>query len=544
MHQDLLPDVTVLEYEEITLPIHLQQRTHSCKFCSFKSESKEDLERHYGMHYSFACDHCPYHTRVKDEIVSHAQNHGATNSSSSKGFSLVFDSSSPLKASPAKYPMQTPPIKQEPVSFSPPHSSTPVQDSSQPVPLDLSREPADDHVSSKDANSKTVPVPVKDLSHHEEEMDLDDDDAAAMGETSGQRTTPSSQEKAADKEAREIMEAEAANDTDKMNAEAAVAGEKQTRVYKCKHCQFSSSSNFEFRSHCSFHGLKGRFQCDYCTYSHSELSNVTQHRQVHSHQPGYNPDYKPQPRLEEPTAKGDDEPAPTISPRPTSTPAPEMFECPDCPYRTSVRKSYNIHVGMHGQKQQYICDFCDWSADRLVILVQHRTVHDKEPDFNASPKDCVFINQEYPKPKDIPGEFEAKLLDSRSTEESTPTASSDAESPPFKLSITKKMYSCPECPYVNSNHTAYDYHAGLHRGSGCFACEQCSYRTDRWGLYCQHSRLHEEQRALPVPQPNKADKADGRNHNSTNAPGGLPSEKSSDGDAAAGKKGFFDRICF
>ena len=552
MHQDLLPDVTVLDYEEITLPIHMQQRTYSCKLCPYKSESKEEVEKHYSLHCSqanFVCDHCPFTTKVKEEIVSHVHSHNASTATdpSSKGFSLVLDASSPIKTSPTKYPLQTPPIKQEPMSFSPPHASTPVQDPSQPAPLDLSTEPADDR---KDINSKAISLPVQKPDQCKERMDLDEDDANDVGaasEKAAQLTTACSQEKAADDEAREIMEAEAANDTDKVSTEAAAVGEKQVRVYKCKHCPYSSSSNFEFRSHCSFHGLKGRFECDYCTYSHGELANITQHRQLHSHQPGYNPDYKPQPSPEESTLKGEDGTTPTASPRPTSTPAPEMLECPDCPYRTSLRKSYNIHVGMHGQRQHYICDFCDWSADRLVILVQHRIIHDKEPDFDSSPKDSVFINPEYPKPKDVPGEFEAKLLDSRSSEESPQAAaSSDTQSPPFKLSITKKLYTCPQCPYVTANRTAYDYHLGLHGGPGCFACEQCSYHTDRWGLYCQHSRLHEEQKApSPAPQPSKADKADGSNHSSPAAtPGVLPSEKSYDGDAAAGKlRMLCRRIC-
>ena len=404
MHPDMQPDVTVLQFEEITLPI-----------------------------------------RQPADVSSGASPHT---------FSPV---SLPTKPTPSLLTLQPHVIKQEPLTFSPPRTSSPIQHTLEPIPLDLSADTGESSASSRQSDKD---VAGKASLASEEAMEME-----AEG--------PKKEGKTVEVEAQEIMEAEAANKTHSGPAD------KSLPVLSCKHCPFTTKSSYEFRTHWSCHGVRASYSCDYCTFSHQQLATLTQHRALHSHQPGFDPHYVPK-ETPPPPAQDGEAPAP-------AKPQPEDLQCPDCPYRTSARQAYAIHVGMHGQRLQYVCDLCDWSSDRLVILVQHRNVHADDPDFQESPEDSAFSNPEYA--KDVSGEFEAKLLDPKAKEEQSQTP---ALSPPFKLSITKKLYSCALCPYVTGNRAAYDYHGTLHGGPGCYACEQCSYRTQRWSLLCQHKRLHDE----------------------------------------------------
>lgn len=329
--------------------------------------------------------------------------------------------------------------------------------------------------------------------------------------------------KSADVEAKAIMEAENANATGEVSAsspahELGSITDKQFRSFKCKHCPYSSNSSHEFRKHCSFHGEENRYKCDYCTYSLDRLNLLSQHRKLHCDEHNFEPNPSVAKLLNhqailKPLLSADPESVlvATIDDDPSSPftssakknqsiaePAGEFFTCQYCPYKTTKDKAFEIHRGMHNLKRKYICDYCDWSADRLSLLYRHRNVHSSEEGFDSTPMDNIFINHEFA--EDRPGEFEAKLLDMGTSKEGGTlscalggSSSALSGSPPFKLSIVKKTYGCPHCPFTTGNKSSYDYHVGLHSGTGKFQCEKCSYNSDRWSLVCQHKRIHQEQ---------------------------------------------------
>ncbi|XP_076449811.1 uncharacterized protein LOC143286107 [Babylonia areolata] len=414
-HSDLQPNVIVLQYEELVLPVRQTARENSTRFTP-----------------------SPFSPTAVVEVAS-SQVKGRT------GVAVV---------------------KKEPLSSPPQASSSPADPITDCQPLDLSTEMAEDRQSDmqrdKDLTQQTPDVPDK-KEIPCKEMDVQ------------QKTNQPSGE---------ITYTDATHESGKSPGVETTKADEAQLEFRCKHCPFTSHSNYEFRTHSSCHGLKSRYKCDLCSFSHNQLTTVTRHRAVHSHQPGYTPDYVP--KLND-LSPADTNTASNASPAPAVA---ELLRCADCPYKTTVRKSYDIHMSMHGKRSQYICDFCDWSADRMVMLLQHRNIHSKEPDFDPSPEDHVFANPEYAKV--VAGEFEAKLLDSKSAEEQAQSAAAEGQTPPFKLSITKKSYSCSHCPYVTGNRAAYDFHHSQHDGPGCYACEQCSYRTQHWSHLCQHSRLHDE----------------------------------------------------
>nr|KAG5712170.1 hypothetical protein BaRGS_014520 [Batillaria attramentaria] len=462
----------------------------------------------------YRCSECPYHTFCRNNIVKHRRQHLISNR-----YQCRYCSYSATRAF----------LLQQHERFHNEEES--AANSSDVSPSkhyqDLILDPFDPTL-----ESCMVGEDDMDIDHEEDEVDTDAEVDEVMGTATKQpplKRTPhtSGQEKAADKEAKEIMEAEAANASGKSTPtsglDAAILAEKQFRTYKCQHCPFSSNSSFEFRKHCRFHGMQNRYKCDRCSYSLDRLNLLTQHRKLHSDEPDFDPNPPTSQLLNheailKPLSTSETEsmqvslndedhnlipspkpssPAPTIATKPEASTVDELLVCPSCPYKTQAQKAFAIHSSMHGLKRKYICDFCDWSADRLSLLYQHRRVHASDPDFDTTPIDSIFLNHEFA--EDVPGEFEAKILDLGASKDggqpsaAGPTTSiASSLSPPFKLSITKKMYTCQHCPFVTGNRASFDYHQAMHSGPGCYACDSCSYRTERWSLLCQHNRLHEQ----------------------------------------------------
>lgn len=283
-HPTLLPDVTVLEQEEIAVHFHRQTKTaagtSSCKVCPYQSESTEELERHYETdhgHLSFVCDHCPFISEVREEIVRHVDsNDSACTSPKPKGFTVIFDASSMPQTSPSLFSMpqtshhpssmpqtshspslDVQPFFEELSPFSPPRASTPHLDCSHPALPDLFTEPSDTRSSHKDKEDEAVFPPVENASSRKENVGLgvNDDDDVVTGETDRMETPSSSQEKTTDEEEEMTGRKSTTGDRSAVNAERVNKGGKPTRVYRCKHCPYVSISHCSFvlRQHCVTH---------------------------------------------------------------------------------------------------------------------------------------------------------------------------------------------------------------------------------------------------------------------------------------------------
>lgn len=470
----------------------------------------------------YKCSKCPYHTFCRNNIIKHRRQHIITsryrcrfcNYSATRAFLLQQHERFHLEETSATSPN---------VSQSKPYQ-------------DLILDPFDPDAESKLMPSSSVTVNNEEVDEEMDENDCEVGQLIEIGKAGKKQPSPDrgicqssgqgkSWEHAVDKEAKEIMEAEAANASGKCTP----LSEKQFYNFRCMSCPFSCNSAFELRKHSQFHGMENRYKCDHCSYSLSRVNLLNQHRKLHCNEPDFD--------LNPPTSKllnhqaitkvpvdsepenlshlTDDDFAPSslassslslnssgITAKPDSS-SNELLLCASCPYKTGIEKAYLIHCGMHGMGRKYICDFCDWSADRLSLLYQHRKVHASDPDYDPTPLDSIFLNHEFA--ESVPGEFEAKILDLGSAKQEgrsscTPNSShtpnstlmSNSISPPFKLSITKKLYSCENCPFVTGNRSSYDYHLTMHKGVGRYMCDQCTYCVDRRSLLCQHKRLHDE----------------------------------------------------
>ena len=172
-HPTLLPDVTVLEQEEVAVHFHRQVKTaagtSSCRVCPYQSESTEELERHYETyhgHLSFVCDHCPFISEVREEIVHHVDsNDGACTSPKPKGFTVIFDASSMPQISPSPFSMP----QTSPSPFSMPQTSPSLFSMPQTSPSPSNMPRTSYHPSSTPRTSLS-PASMPQTSHHPSSM--------------------------------------------------------------------------------------------------------------------------------------------------------------------------------------------------------------------------------------------------------------------------------------------------------------------------------------------------------------------------------------
>ena len=164
-----------------------------------------------------------------------------------------------------------------------------------------------------------------------------------------------------------------------------------------------------------------------------------------------------------------------------------------CPYRCNALRSFKCHIHMHGLNKKYICDHCNWSADRLNLLYQHRKVHASVPGYVLTPEDIVFLNREYALDNDLNSHMAE--INTLNPKKSMAVMDLDVGSDKSLLSknmADKKVYICKLCPYTCNNKNSYSYHKNLHGIKAKYTCTHCSYSVDKMSLLSQHIRLHQQ----------------------------------------------------
>ncbi|GFO38652.1 suppressor of presenilin protein 4 [Plakobranchus ocellatus] len=452
-----------------------------------QTQSNESMFKHFKLNAGrmrYRCSACPYRTTCKSNIIKHKRQH-----QHNKRYKCSKCSYSAARAVLLKNHMDA---HDTPVSdnegqhndiFCNPHSPGEDFKSDENDDMDV------DEIEEDDACSD----------------DLNEMDAKAI----------------ADLEAKDILEAEAAHKaiaaadikSDSVNCEDKL----QTRKQTCPHCPYSSSSGIEFQKHVGFHNTQDHFKCDFCSYSIDRLNLISQHRKLHSDQAGFESNPSASQLLntsfllkqqEEGDAaasaessndaasfttknrpREETEDLSTSDPKNAQTAATSHHTCNLCPYKSSSKKTLDIHISGHGLRKRFLCDFCDWSADHSSVLLQHRKVHDGEPTYSSNLKndESAFLNTEFD--EGASGEFEAKIMD-------TPVKDGDASpaaamSPPFKLTVVKKSYPCKACPFKTNSKSSFAAHKGMHESGEEFSCPHCTYQAKNKGLLLQHIRFHQ-----------------------------------------------------
>ena len=287
----------------------------------------------------------------------------------------------------------------------------------------------------------------------------------------------------------------------------------QFRNYKCTDCPYSSNSNAEYTKHLRLHGTDKRFKCDFCTYSLDRVNLISQHRKLHFQEKNF--EYAPliskllnkkheeyesmvikvgkemaYPPVESATKVTDDQIDMYLYQNPGDD--KNRYLCNKCPYKCQALKSFKCHLQMHGINRKYKCDYCDWSTERLNLLIQHRRVHSSEKEFDPAPGELHFLNREFF--LETADQTEAVVGMTTVSFEDTQSATGDKLE---KKTISgEKIYHCKLCPFQSENMNTYSYHKKLHCIQAKYSCSECSYSINNHTSLNEHINLHQKEREL------------------------------------------------
>lgn len=168
----------------------------------------------------------------------------------------------------------------------------------------------------------------------------------------------------------------------------------------------------------------------------------------------------------------------------------KRYKCHKCPSAFEKREQYKVHLNLHGSKQRYNCEFCDYSVKYYANYVQHLKKHKMNSEALAARDDVEMevedeeVTESSDKKLSLGDQQTLNILQQRLLVNSA--------SP--KEEEKKVIFTCPNCPYVNHRKDAVDNHQKRHVSvSGMknnHTCEHCDYSVPQAHYLRDHTKLH------------------------------------------------------
>ena len=142
----------------------------------------------------------------------------------------------------------------------------------------------------------------------------------------------------------------------------------------------------------TLHGSNNRFKCTECDYSSKTAQNLVKHQVVHRRH-AETTNAVPLPRVPPPDPqfgifmRGNPNfiyPGYLRNGRLKE----KRYKCHKCPSAFEKREQYRVHLTLHGAKQRYCCDTCDYSVKYYANYVQHLKKHEANALAQASRRQC------------------------------------------------------------------------------------------------------------------------------------------------------------
>ncbi|XP_014485264.1 PREDICTED: zinc finger protein 91-like isoform X2 [Dinoponera quadriceps] len=184
------------------------------------------------------------------------------------------------------------------------------------------------------------------------------------------------------------------------NGASSAAQRTGNQVFTCAKCPARYFKLDALEYHMTLHGSNNRFKCNDCDYSSKTAQNLVKHQVVHR-------------RHNESNSEASSPPANIVqatSPSHTaSSPDPQFglfmrgnpnfvypgylrngrlkekrYKCHKCPSAFEKREQYRVHLTLHGAKQRYRCETCDYSVKYYANYAQHQKKHLANAEAQAS----------------------------------------------------------------------------------------------------------------------------------------------------------------
>ena len=302
------------------------------------------------------------------------------------------------------------------------------------------------------------------------------------------------------------------------------------KLHRCRFCPYTNVRGVNLRLHEKMHGYRGissvtgkeLLKCPYCDYHVANKGLLTHHVKVHSHQ--YRPGIDEINDTEKIGSDNEDNEDDTFSMSTTSkteVKSPQLnvkdlpknvayyvkyddntgehilervltkkWSCEKCPYVSGKKAQFERHVLLHGSKQKYLCEYCDYSVPAYQLLVEHRKLHLK-PNPNLLSVQSILNLQQLPEvPADVAAaaNFTGSSAGSESNSVNGDELNLYENSSQFKE--PKKLYRCDRCPYTNVRRDYLLTHLKFHMTRSELTCPYCDYSVHQPNLLNQHIRVH------------------------------------------------------
>ncbi|CAI9735193.1 finger Xfin [Octopus vulgaris] len=283
------------------------------------------------------------------------------------------------------------------------------------------------------------------------------------------------------------------------------------KLLKCSKCPYTNIRNRNLRLHELMHGRRSSghplLKCPHCDYFVGSKGLLSHHLKVHQHQ--YVPDLNDNTiseleQLEGISLEPDDD-LNDKSDMEISTESKvdalldiaqfKKFCCEKCPYASAKRTHFERHIELHGSKQHYTCEYCDYSVPSNNLLVQHRKLH-FSPNPNLVATQSISNLQRLPEiPADVALASALPPLDSNDPVPLSVTHDhldlyEHVQPEKDDSDIVKKVYHCDRCPYSNTRRDHMVTHLRFHVVRSELACPYCDYTVSKNHLLAQHVRVH------------------------------------------------------
>lgn len=280
------------------------------------------------------------------------------------------------------------------------------------------------------------------------------------------------------------------------------------KLLKCPKCPYTNIRLRNLRLHQLMHGMRSSvhplMKCPHCDYYVGSKGLLSHHLKVHQQQ--YVPDPNDNTISEMEMMEGINLESEDLEDKETEISHEnrvdalleiahfKKFCCERCPYASAKRTHFERHIELHGSKQRYTCDYCDYGVPSNNLLVQHRKLH-FSPNPNLVATQSISNLQRLP---EIPADLAlASVLPPMDSNDFTPLALThdhldlyENAEPEKEDSEPKKLYRCDRCPYSNTRRDHMLTHLKFHMVQSELACPYCDYSVSKNHLLTQHIRVH------------------------------------------------------
>ncbi|KAL8608397.1 hypothetical protein ACOMHN_002630 [Nucella lapillus] len=289
------------------------------------------------------------------------------------------------------------------------------------------------------------------------------------------------------------------------------------KLHQCSRCPYTNIRSRNVRLHELMHGWRRSdhplMKCPHCDYLVGAKGLLSHHMKVHNQQ--YRPDpldsttfdlesREQAPGLSSISAEMDDEASsvfvsPDIPQRQKVDTLLEIsrfkkYSCEKCPYASGKRSHFMRHMELHGSRQRFVCQYCDYAVPSMNLLHQHQRIH-LMPNQNLLASQS-FSNLQHL--KEVPADvaLASALPPTDSSESVTINVIHDHlelyendDNNAFDAT-PKKLYRCDRCPYANVRRDHLLTHLRFHLAKSHFHCPYCDYSAPKQQLLTQHIRVH------------------------------------------------------